>query len=798
MDLFELSPVPAAFTTVEQNPQAEQSPQHPFIFHEAPSGDPKIREMTRQQWESLKSLIQRIYIDENKPFRYVAKVLREEHSFEPTKRQFSRQIEKWGFRKNVSRSERRMILEALPRSMNDPLPDLQDGRLKAGRLKNWRRRYREEVEHDAPEGLHVAEAETYLASDAGEIPVASSTHETLDEHSEGSRPTLGDATLMDICQDMWPFDWSTVGIPGSPELARLFKGLEIESAADIPSLSLESESDGPSCLSNFEIQEVFNGKKKIPVEGSKPVRSSRVQRSFVSADKTSADRQPQYPWRNIQGVFCGYATSPHIEVYVFPSSPPRNFFPKPSNSGIPVWTHLEAQEAELQIKLGKLKKQFPEDSPAVLAVMENIADVFHLLSKYKKAEFMYRRLVDIYRRNPGPNKIKVLEACQNVITLTRRQGHSSKAKKLNDNMRSIISKLVQPHHPLAIQFARNDAKIAEDLGQIEDSERIRQEAVQITLLSYGPRHPTTIKAISTLGFSIVERGKSGGEKLLRTAVQLLLEDPTEDDDLTSWAMDIFTWALNCKGAAEESYHIATKAVAQFGPVLGRKHRNIINLENHRGWSLLSIGKLVESERLFRDQVDLYSIGGETHLEEDLAKAWYGLASVLSEMGNIKEASGWYEKYFQRVSTRGAAHHVTIANCYKLADWYEVQGRLDDALRIYHQTIDNIRGTGEDPNGSLAGLESAVRRTEEQVERRTSCSSVTLEESKDYKSESSDSTYAQEDEGADEGTKEKSNDERSDELGIVADEKAGEERAEKESEREKEDWRSFLHEDFLTP
>ena len=38
-----------------------------------------------------------------------------------------------------------MILEAMPRSMHEPAGDLKDRRLKSGKLKNWRRRYRSEV-----------------------------------------------------------------------------------------------------------------------------------------------------------------------------------------------------------------------------------------------------------------------------------------------------------------------------------------------------------------------------------------------------------------------------------------------------------------------------------------------------------------------------------------------------------------------------------------------------------------------------------------------------------------------------
>ena len=38
--------------------------------------------MTKQQWENLKPLIEQIYIEENRPFPYLAEVLRKDHGFE--------------------------------------------------------------------------------------------------------------------------------------------------------------------------------------------------------------------------------------------------------------------------------------------------------------------------------------------------------------------------------------------------------------------------------------------------------------------------------------------------------------------------------------------------------------------------------------------------------------------------------------------------------------------------------------------------------------------------------------------
>jgi hypothetical protein len=57
---------------------------HSNPYGEDTSTNMRARETTRKQWEDLKPLIEQTYIKEDKPFPYLAEVLRRDYGFEPT------------------------------------------------------------------------------------------------------------------------------------------------------------------------------------------------------------------------------------------------------------------------------------------------------------------------------------------------------------------------------------------------------------------------------------------------------------------------------------------------------------------------------------------------------------------------------------------------------------------------------------------------------------------------------------------------------------------------------------------
>jgi hypothetical protein len=81
--------LPSTFSFEETRPLPEQlypfsSVQPVALVKTARSSSRGCRPISSQEWEDVKPLIQRVYLDENKPFPYLARILRTEHGFEPT------------------------------------------------------------------------------------------------------------------------------------------------------------------------------------------------------------------------------------------------------------------------------------------------------------------------------------------------------------------------------------------------------------------------------------------------------------------------------------------------------------------------------------------------------------------------------------------------------------------------------------------------------------------------------------------------------------------------------------------
>ncbi|PMD62303.1 TPR-like protein [Hyaloscypha bicolor E] len=658
------------------------------------SVNPGIRAMPRQQWEELKPLIEQTYIQENKPFPYLAEVLRRDHGFEPTKRQFSRKIIEWGFRKNIPRGERRVILQRILKG-SEETSNVKDHRLKPQKLKNWQRRYRDEVQmgrcslnrvgRSSPESLFIGsrEASTGLKEKAKSHDNNVSAIKNSDGLNEIREKDSVGISFLEIRQNTLPFDWSKVDVHGLPGLVPLFNALHLECyAPGQPLSSNPTESEDSPCLLNSELQDMSSNGSITTIDN---INSCLIlQRTGIQDGKhRTAYKSPQYPWRDIDNVFLGKSTSPLTEIYVFPpcQAPLRA---KKANV-VNLWGSLTAEASELETKFTKLEEQFGDHNPAVMVLMEQLSSLYFRLEDYRKAEQMKKRLADVYFRVLGPSNGRTLQAALHMVTSLLAQGQYLKAQSVYHTLRSSVLNLFEREHPLAVLANFTHAKICSEHRRTEEAEKYYRQHLQIMLSAHGPRSIHTIRAMFSLGGELNRNSPKEADILLRLAAQLSFDLPPVDE-VPCRALQFVASNLHLRGAYEESYHLVTKLVERFSLPLGDQHPTIWRAREKLAWSMRAVGRLPESIKLFR-AVIFHQVERAGEIDESQVNPWCGLANALIETGEIEEATTWNERAFEtKIGFYGGSHKSTLSTAYCLGYCYYTICKYEEALNLYTKMV----------------------------------------------------------------------------------------------------------------
>jgi tetratricopeptide (TPR) repeat protein len=639
----------------------------------------------------------------------------------------------------VPRAERRLILKQLPRDSTENVPSFKDHRLKPTKLDNWRRRYRDEVQirpYQPIQGgrsrqggcLYIAEVRICGLKSALETPRIIDCEAVMGEgemnhlnreesmtenihHLEGAREqdSIG-ISFMDMCQNGEPFQWSKVEVTGFPELLLLFKALRSEDTApDQSFLFDEAESDAMTFLSNSELQELSSNNSHAKTDDFHTCLSIRTKSMETIKHRTNYP-SPQYPWRDIQNVFCGYSTSPLNEIYVFP---PCQESLRASKSRIEnLWGSLNAEALELEMRLFKLEGQFGENNPAVIAALERLDVLYNRLQCFRKSELIRRRLVDVYCRVLGSTNRRTLQAGLVVVESLLEQGKYVEAQAENHMLRPSILKVFEHDNPLTASANYVYGNICNFHGREQEAEKYFRQHLQIMLSLHGPKAMATVGAMSSLSHAIIKRRPKESDILLRIAAQLAIELPRVDEGPCR-SLRYVVHKLFQTGAYEESYCLVTKSLEWFSIPLGDQHPAIWKARERLAWNMSAMGNPEESVKILRAVI---SHAEETFLElgQYDANPECGLANALLKMGEIEEATTWYERAFQsRMKHCGSSNDLTLSAAYCLGYCYYEQGKYDEALNLNKKMVRMLHESGGGGR-AISDFESNVLLVQEKI------------------------------------------------------------------------------------
>lgn len=612
----------------------------------------------------------------------------------------------------------------------------KDPRLKPEKLRSWRKRYKDDMDEQSSSLLSESILCSRGTSFTDKISVKTDTRmpsaisdkqtqiEELDDVSspvtlQVSPPVQSPASYISetstLNEDSWLINWSTVEVPQSPNLSRLFMALKIECENPVPALSLEPGylPDVPRCISEPQIQDLFNNDNKIlNSDGNNQLYSSKKYKPSLPLPLVPTGQKS--PIADLQdfatAVFFGYSTSPLNELYVFSGSPSGE--PTEANlSNRTVWASLASQETDFETKLTKLQPQFGIGHPAVVEATENLSQNYYDRRRYAEAEMLDRQLTKLYSEELGSENLRTLDVQQRLVDTLVAQGKYYEARSIN---RSLFSSFLRIGHlglPRIAHMLSNDALIAEQLGHTEEAESLLRQVLQLWLEYCGPRDKRTLSSMTQLGYFLVLTKGPGGDMLLRTAVHLHLEGSNATDEEACRAMTNLSAAFWAQDRHSQGCQLAQKALEKFGPVLGDEHPDFLETKVALARNMAKGGDLTGSEKLFREVIATESDIGHCTGSHGLSNSKCGLARVLMLSGCYDEAIQWYLEVLQaRGSAYGWDHPYTLRVCYDLGECYQVCKRVDDAIALYRDVIRRLWMTDRFGNAlhrDIDDLESCI-------------------------------------------------------------------------------------------
>lgn len=486
--------------------------------------------------------------------------------------------------------------------------------------------------------------------------------------------------------------WELVDVVGSPGLTGLIGALTIDLCDEIPSLDLSATSSKES----EDIYDLMNlgdaGNESLSKKVKKPKSPGSYQPSVsfsIAALHTYFSYQSQ---RCMPG--------PLDELYPFPESTrPKSLFATPITEHQMSDYSLRIKEIEYRKKFKTLKSMKHLEIIDLAETIENIAWRHYELDQYRLAEIWWRRFITACLAIPGYQPFEVLRACLWVVDNVRRQGKYKEALNLHQGLHEKIMKLVGPEHELAIISREKLAMLRGCFGEIDSELAIRRELIQISLCRFGIRSRTTVSILLDLGFALIrDRQYREGETILCLWVQLNFEmSRCEDRDTLDAQNFIETMASLAFSLSQQRRYEDSKCALN---TTERWFTNVIRMESLSCWNffrekasiLKSEGRLLEGEEILRgvlkyalDEVNNTTLG-----------TMVDLADLLEETGQEAEAITLREKGFVMVvEIYGIGNWYSRWDCEQLGFCYARQGRYDDAILHFQQTIEKVALSNED-------------------------------------------------------------------------------------------------------
>ena len=231
------------------------------------------------------------------------------------------------------------------------------------------------------------------------------------------------------------------------------------------------------------------------------------------------------------------------------------------------------------------------------------------------------------------------------------------------------------------------AQEAVQRGDLKAAVRLWTDAVNSYIKRPGPRHPTTLAALTNLASVHGSLGNVADQLALNEAlVRLRTQAQGEKHPDTLLAMANLATSMGSSGRLKEEVELHEKVLASRREVLGESHPTTLTSMASLATAYGNVGRVTEQLLLNEKVLGLRTQSlGPRH--PDTLTSMNNLAATLGRMGRLADQLSLQEKVLSlRTEILGEKHPDTLSAMGNLAAIYGRLGRLDEQLLLQQKVL----------------------------------------------------------------------------------------------------------------
>jgi tetratricopeptide (TPR) repeat protein len=295
---------------------------------------------------------------------------------------------------------------------------------------------------------------------------------------------------------------------------------------------------------------------------------------------------------------------------------------------------------------------------------------------------VYRRQIEILRRIPDASDADLVGPVSNLARMLVYLGELEEADRLSQEALEIRERLSGPNHPLTMRAYGVRAEFLIAMGRLDEAIELVRRTVETNRAVYGPMHAFTLAKTRWLSGLLPDAGHyEEAAELIRDTLEECRLERGADDEETLRVASKAVWVLRCASHLAEAERLARDTIERMTRVLGSEHQATLEVQRNLGIVLMSRKKYVEAEIVFRTLAEVagrveglvFPVHPRVHVANALA-AQGRLDEAESELRATRDLPRWrYQALVRVLLAQGKFNEAVEIEEEALADWREKAG-----------------------------------------------------------------------------------------------------------------------------